>query len=64
MNRWHLDKISMRFRSKDVYKRQAFRIIGAHVDSPRLDVKQVPLYEESNQVYLDTHYYGGIKKYQ
>ena len=32
----------------------AFRIIGAHVDSPRLDVKQVPLYEESNQVYLDT----------
>lgn len=42
----------------------AFRIIGAHVDSPRLDVKQVPLYEESNQVYLDTHYYGGIKKYQ
>ena len=42
----------------------AFRIIGAHVDSPRLDVKQIPLYEESNQVYLDTHYYGGIKKYQ
>lgn len=42
----------------------AFRIIGAHVDSPRLDIKQVPLYEESNQVYLDTHYYGGIKKYQ
>lgn len=39
-------------------------IIGAHVDSPRLDIKQVPCYEESGNVYLDTHYYGGIKKYQ
>ena len=39
-------------------------ILGAHVDSPRLDVKQNPLYEESELAYLDTHYYGGIKKYQ
>lgn len=38
-------------------------ILGAHLDSPRLDVKQNPLYEESEQAYLDTHYYGGIKKY-
>lgn len=40
------------------------RILGAHVDSPRLDVKQNPLYEKSGFAYLDTHYYGGIKKYQ
>ncbi|MBQ1501513.1 MAG: aminopeptidase [Firmicutes bacterium] len=39
-------------------------ILGAHIDSPRLDVKQNPLYEEEGQAYLDTHYYGGIKKYQ
>ena len=39
-------------------------ILGAHVDSPRLDVKPVPLYEDSGLVLLDTHYYGGIKKYQ
>ena len=39
-------------------------ILGAHVDSPRLDIKQNPLYEDSNMAYLDTHYYGGIKKYQ
>ena len=39
-------------------------ILGAHIDSPRLDVKMNPLYEDSSLVYLDTHYYGGIKKYQ
>lgn len=39
-------------------------ILGAHVDSPRLDLKQVPLYEDSEFALLDTHYYGGIKKYQ
>ena len=39
-------------------------ILGAHIDSPRLDVKQNPMYEESGIAYLDTHYYGGIKKYQ
>ena len=39
-------------------------IMGAHIDSPRLDVKQNPLYEEADLAYLDTHYYGGIKKYQ
>ncbi len=39
-------------------------ILGAHIDSPRIDVKQNPLYEDSNLAYLDTHYYGGIKKYQ
>ena len=39
-------------------------ILGAHIDSPRLDLKQNPLYEESGFAYFDTHYYGGIKKYQ
>lgn len=39
-------------------------ILGAHVDSPRIDVKQNPLYEDTELAYLDTHYYGGIKKYQ
>jgi aspartyl aminopeptidase len=40
------------------------RILGAHIDSPRLDLKQRPLYEDSELAFLDTHYYGGIKKYQ
>ena len=40
------------------------KILGAHVDSPRLDLKQNPLYEDTDIAYLDTHYYGGIKKYQ
>lgn len=39
-------------------------IAGAHVDSPRLDLKQVPLYEDTEMAYFKTHYYGGIKKYQ
>ncbi|MBE6015017.1 MAG: aminopeptidase [Lachnospiraceae bacterium] len=39
-------------------------ILGAHIDSPRLDLKQNPLYEESGLAMMDTHYYGGIKKYQ
>ena len=38
--------------------------VGAHIDSPRIDVKQNPLYENEELAYLDTHYYGGIKKYQ
>lgn len=40
------------------------RILGAHIDSPRMDIKQNPLYEKNEMCYLDTHYYGGIKKYQ
>lgn len=39
-------------------------ILGAHIDSPRMDAKQNPLYEAEGLAYLDTHYYGGIKKYQ
>ena len=43
---------------------EGMAILGAHIDSPRLDIKQNPLYEEGGFAYLDTHYYGGIKKYQ
>ena len=43
---------------------KGFNFVGAHIDSPRLDVKQNPLYEDGGMAYLDTHYYGGIKKYQ
>ncbi|MGM0495335.1 MAG: aminopeptidase [Bacillota bacterium] len=43
---------------------EGLRILGAHIDSPRLDIKQNPLYEKDEFAFLDTHYYGGIKKYQ
>ena len=43
---------------------EGINILGAHIDSPRLDVKQNPLYEDGGIAYLDTHYYGGVKKYQ
>lgn len=43
---------------------KGMNILGAHIDSPRIDVKQNPLYEANDLAYLDTHYYGGIKKYQ
>lgn len=43
---------------------QGMNILGAHIDSPRMDIKQNPLYEDGGLAYMDTHYYGGIKKYQ
>ena len=43
---------------------EGMNILGAHIDSPRLDIKQNPLYEKEGLAFLDTHYYGGIKKYQ
>lgn len=43
---------------------EGMNILGAHIDSPRIDVKQNPLYEDNEIAYFDTHYYGGIKKYQ
>lgn len=43
---------------------EGMNILGAHIDSPRLDLKQNPLYEDGGQAMLETHYYGGIKKYQ
>ncbi|MCX4270078.1 MAG: aminopeptidase [Lachnospiraceae bacterium] len=43
---------------------KGMKILGAHIDSPRMDLKQNPLYEDTELAFLDTHYYGGIKKYQ
>ena len=43
---------------------KGMNILGAHIDSLRLDLKQNPLYEDTEIAYMDTHYYGGIKKYQ
>ena len=45
-------------------RRQRLHPRQRHIDSPRIDIKQNPLYEDSDFAYLDTHYYGGIKKYQ
>lgn len=66
------DKVYYINRSKSMYLavigqnsiENGMNIIGAHADSPRLDLKPNPLYEESDLAYLKTHYYGGIKKYQ
>ncbi len=43
---------------------EGMNILGAHIDSPRIDLKQVPFFEDTQMAMLDTHYYGGIKKYQ
>ncbi|WP_027632355.1 aminopeptidase [Clostridium hydrogeniformans] len=43
---------------------KGMRILGAHIDSPRLDLKQNPLYEDTDMAMMETHYYGGVKKYQ
>ncbi len=45
-------------------EKDGIRILASHIDSPRLDLKQVPMYEDSGMGFLKTHYYGGIKKYQ
>ncbi len=45
-------------------EKDGIRILASHIDSPRIDVKQVPMYEDSGMGFLKTHYYGGVKKYQ
>ena len=45
-------------------EKDGIRIVAAHIDSPRIDLKQIPLYEDSGMGFLKTHYYGGVKKYQ
>lgn len=52
------------FRIGEAGPAAGMNILGAHIDSPRLDIKQNPLFEDGDLAYLDTHYYGGIKKYQ
>ena len=59
-----MNKAVAMFRIGDKPMTEGMNILGAHIDSPRLDVKQNPLYEEGGFAYLDTHYYGGVKKYQ
>lgn len=49
---------------KEDLETDGVRIIAAHIDAPRIDLKQVPLYEDSGMGFMKTHYYGGIKKYQ
>ena len=60
----HMDKCIMLFIVGSEKLEKGFNIIGAHIDSPRLDVKQNPLYETESLAYMDTHYYGGIKSFQ
>lgn len=59
-----MDKLLVLYHIGSKPLEQGMNILGAHVDSPRLDVKFNPLYENHELAYLDTHYYGGIKKYQ
>ena len=59
-----MNKSVVMFRIGEKPMTEGMNILGAHIDSPRLDVKQNPLYEEGGFAYLDTHYYGGVKKYQ
>ena len=66
------DKVYMAYMGKSIMLahigndpiEKGMNILGAHIDSPRLDIKQNPLYENTDIAYLDTHYYGGVKKYQ
>ena len=66
------DKVYFINRDKSMYlavigtekMEQGLQIIGSHIDSPRLDLKPNPLYEDTGLAYFKTHYYGGIKKYQ
>ncbi|MBD5550578.1 MAG: aminopeptidase [Lachnospiraceae bacterium] len=60
----HMNKSIVMFTIGKQPMEAGMNILGAHVDSPRLDVKQNPLYEREGLAYLDTHYYGGVKKYQ
>lgn len=60
----NMDKAVVMFNIGEESIENGLNILGAHIDSPRMDIKQNPLYEEGGFAYLDTHYYGGIKKYQ
>jgi aspartyl aminopeptidase len=60
----NMNKIIALFHVGEESADKGLNILGAHIDSPRLDIKQNPLYEDTDFAYLDTHYYGGVKKYQ
>ena len=59
-----MDKTIVLFQIGEKPMEDGLNILGAHIDSPRMDLKQNPLYEDTEMVLLDTHYYGGVKKYQ
>lgn len=58
-----MGKAAMLFHMGEKPLEEGINIVGAHIDSPRIDVKQNPFYEDSGMAYADTHYYGGIKKF-
>lgn len=59
-----MDKTIVLFQIGSKSMEEGLNILGAHIDSPRMDLKQNPLYEDTEMALLDTHYYGGVKKYQ
>lgn len=60
----YMERALILFQAGTLPIEKGMNILGAHIDSPRIDVKQNPLYENGHLAYLDTHYYGGVKKYQ
>jgi len=69
-NRLDIKAYNIKNKSLILYKKgtesisEGFKIVAAHIDAPRIDIKQNPVYEDTDLVLLETHYYGGIKKYQ
>ena len=63
LNQFGKGLVAFKLGSEDIEK-DGIRILAAHIDSPRIDLKQVPLYEDSGMGFFKTHYYGGVKKYQ
>ena len=63
MNQFGKGLVAFKLGFADIEK-EGLRILAAHIDSPRIDLKQVPLYEDSGMGFFKTHYYGGVKKYQ
>ena len=63
LNQFGKGLVAFKLGSEDIEK-CGIRILAAHIDSPRIDLKQVPLYEDSGMGFFKTHYYGGVKKYQ
>ena len=59
-----MNKLIVMFNIGEEPLEKGMNILGAHIDSPRIDIKSYPVYENGGFAYLDTHYYGGIKKYQ
>ncbi len=63
LNQYGKSLVAFKVGEKDI-EDDGIRLIAAHIDSPRLDLKQIPMYEDAGMGFLKTHYYGGVKKYQ